>query len=151
MKPDRLGQTILDAVAAGILPSNASRPVQDIRPWPVVLLTALGAWLAAGPLLIVVGAMLGDIALRGAGPYIVGTLALAGAVAMLRAPKLALFIEQLAIPALIVGGSLLGYALFRDLPNRWAAVAARWSWPRWCGPFPSPGCECCWEQPQRCW
>ena len=124
MKPDRLGQTILDAVAAGILPSNASRPVQDIRPWPVVLLTALGAWLAAAPLLIVVGAMLGDVALRGAGPYIVGTLALAGAVAMLRAPKLALFIEQLAIPALIVGGSLLGYALFRDLPNRWAAVAA---------------------------
>ena len=124
MKPDRLDQTIQHAIAAGLLPTGATRPQQDIRPWPVVLLTALGAWLAAVPLLIVVGAMLGEVALRGAGPYIVGTLALAGAVAMLRAPKLALFIEQLAVPALIVGGSLLGYALFRDLPNRWAAVAA---------------------------
>jgi len=124
MKPDRLDQTIEQAIAAGLLPTGATRPQQDIRPWPVVLLTALGAWLAAVPLLIVVGAMLGEVALRGAGPYIVGTLALAGAVAMLRAPKLALFIEQLAVPALIVGGSLLGYALFRDLPNRWAALAA---------------------------
>ena len=122
--PDRLDQTIQDAIAAGILPSSAGRPEQDNRPWPVVLLTALGAWLAAVPLLIVVGAMLGEVALRGAGPYIVGALALGIAVAMLRAPKLALFIEQLAVPAMIVGGSLLGYALFRDLPQRWAAVAA---------------------------
>lgn len=124
MSPDRLDQTLADAIAAGLLPGTAHRPEQDTRPWPVVLLTALGAWLAAVPLLIVVGAMTGEVALRGAGTYVIGALALGGAVLMLRSRTLPLFVEQLAVPALIVGGSLLGYALFRDLPPRWAAVAA---------------------------
>ncbi len=124
MKPDRLDQTLADAIAAGLLPVTARRPEQDTRPWPVVLLTALGAWLAAVPLLIVVGAMMGEVALRGAGTYVVGVLALGIAVRMLRSRTLPLFVEQLAVPALLVGGSLLGYALFRDLPPRWAALAA---------------------------
>lgn len=124
MRQDRLDQTLADAIATGLLPSDARRPEQDTRPWPVVLLTALGAWLAAVPLLIVVGAMMGEVALRGAGTYVIGALALGGAVLMLRSRTLPLFVEQLAVPALIVGGSLLGYALFRDLPPRWAALAA---------------------------
>ena len=31
---------------------------------------------------------------------------------------------KLAVPSLMVGGALLGYALFRDMPNRGAAAAA---------------------------
>ncbi len=122
MSADRLDHTLQAAVAAGILPAGASRPEQDNRPWPVVLLTALGAWLAAVPLLIVVGLMVGDAALRGTGTYVVGAVVLAGAMAMLRARTLPLFVEQLAVPALMVGGALLGYALFRDMPNRGAAA-----------------------------
>jgi uncharacterized membrane-anchored protein len=124
MSADRLDQTICDAIAAGVLPGDARRPQQDIRPWPVVLLTALGAWLAAIPLLIVVARLVGDAALRGAGTYVIGTLLLAGAVVLLRSLTLPLFVEQLAVPALMVGASLLGYALFRDLPQRGAAMAS---------------------------
>lgn len=123
MKHDRLDQTLQDAIAAGILPADAVRPLQENRPWPVVLLTALGAWLAAIPLLIVVGMLLNDVITRGVGPYIVGALALGGAVMLLRARDIPLFIEQLGVPALIVGGSTLGFGLFRDLPNQLAAAA----------------------------
>ncbi len=124
MSPDRLDIAIQDAITAGVLPPEARRPEQDHRPWPVVLLTALGAWLAAVPLLIVVGLMVGDAALRGVGTYAIGAFVLAGAVAMLRSRTLPLFVEQLAVPMLMVGGSLLGYALFRDMPDRIAAVAS---------------------------
>jgi uncharacterized membrane-anchored protein len=124
MSADRLDRLLQDAVTAGVLPAGASRPEQDPRPWPVVLLTALGAWLAAVPLLIVVGLMVGYAAMRGLGTYVVGGVVLAGALAMLRARALPLFVEQLAVPALMVGSALLGFALFRDLPNRAAAVAS---------------------------
>lgn len=123
MSADRLDQTIEDAISAGVLPVHARRPQQDARPWPVVLLTALGAWLAAIPLLIVVDFAVGDTALEGVGTYVIGGLSLAAAIALLRSRTLPLFVEQLAIPALVVGSSLLGYALFRDLPTRTAAIA----------------------------
>jgi uncharacterized membrane-anchored protein len=122
MSHDRLDRVLQEAIAAGVLPASAVRPAQESRPWPVVLLTALGAWLAAIPLLIVVGVLLGEVAMRGAGPYIVGALALAAAVKLLRARSVPLFVEQLGVPALIVGGSLLGFGLFHDLPEQAAAA-----------------------------
>ena len=124
MSADRLDHVLQAAKVAGLLPAEAQRPEQDYRPWPVVLLTALGAWLAAVPLLIVVALLVGDAALRGMGSYAIGGLVLAGAVVLLRGRTLPLFVEQLAVPALMVGGSLLGYALFRDMPNRGAAAAS---------------------------
>lgn len=124
MSADRLDHVLRAASAAGVLPAEAHRPEQDHRPWPVVLLTALGAWLAAVPLLIFVGLMVGEAALRGTGTYVVGAVVLAGAVALLRGRALPLFVEQLAMPALMVGGALLGYALFRDMPNRGAAAVS---------------------------
>lgn len=87
------------------------------RPWPVVLLTALGAWLAAVPLIAVVGLLFGDLVKQSIGPYFVGALLLAGAVVVLRSRALPLFVEQLAVPALLVGGGALGFGLFRDLPD----------------------------------
>ncbi len=123
MSHDRLDQTIQSAIAAGVLPASASRPDQDSRPWPVVLLTALGAWLAAIPLLIVVGFFLFEVVTRGVGPYIVGALVLAGALMLLRAQDIPLFVEQLGIPTLIVGACTLAFGLFRDLPSQMAAAA----------------------------
>jgi uncharacterized membrane-anchored protein len=122
MKPDRFDQTLHAAIAAGLLPATATRPAHDTRPWPVVLLTALGAWLAAVPLLGVVGLLLGDLISRGVGPYFIGTLVLAGAVVVLRSREVPLFIEQLAVPGLLVGGGALGFGLFRDLPAQAAAA-----------------------------
>lgn len=102
-------------IAAGLLPASAAQPAGDSRPWPVVLLTAFGAWLAALPLLGVVGLLLGDLISRGAGPYVVGALVLAGAGVALRSRSLPLFVEQLAVPALLVGAGSLAFGLFRDL------------------------------------
>ncbi len=110
------------AVAQGLLPPEATLPQGEERPWPVVLLTALGAWLAALPLLGVVGMILGPVLARGGGLYIVGVLALAGAVVVLRSRDLPLFVEQLAVPALLVGCGSLGGALFQDLHTAGGAV-----------------------------
>jgi uncharacterized membrane-anchored protein len=106
------------AMSEGVLPPEARLPAQDARPWPVVLLTALGAWLAAVPLIGVVSLLLGDLALRHAGPYVIGALVLAASVVVLRARDLPLFVEQLAVPALLVGGATLGFGLSRDLHMR---------------------------------
>ena len=48
------GRVLHAAQARGLRPADAALPDQDARPWPVVLLTALGAWLAAVPLIAVI-------------------------------------------------------------------------------------------------
>jgi uncharacterized membrane-anchored protein len=116
-----LERTLDEAVAAGILPHDFSRPVPDERPWPVVLLTALGAWLAAVPLISMFGLLLGDLIYRGAGIYVVGILLLGTAMVVLRA-RTPLFVEQLAVPAILVAFGSLGLGLFRDLPDRAASA-----------------------------
>ena len=98
----------------GLLPAHAQAPEDASRPWPVVLLTALGAWLAALPLLGVVGMLLGDLMNRSVGPYLVAALLITGAVVVLRSRGVALFVEQLALPVLLVGAGALGFGLFRD-------------------------------------
>jgi uncharacterized membrane-anchored protein len=118
----RLIHAMVRAKAAGLLPQEAEPPATSERPWPVVLLTALGAWLAAVPLLGVVGMLFGDLIHHGAGAHIVGVLVLGAAVVVLRAAALPLFVEQLAVPALLVGGGSLGFGLFRDLPVQAAAA-----------------------------
>jgi hypothetical protein len=119
---DGLERTLRAAIAAGLLPADARYPAGEDRPWPVVLLTALGAWLAAVPLLAVVSILLGDLLTRGAGPYLVGTLVLAAAVVILHSRDLPLFVEQLAVPGLLVGIGSLGFGLFDDLPDRAGAA-----------------------------
>ena len=115
MSADRIERALQAAIAEGTVPAAARLPAQDSRPWPVVLLTGLGAWLAAVPLLGVAGLLFGGLLRRGGGPYIVGMLALAAAILVLRRRDLPLFVEQLAIPALLVGGVELGLGVFRDL------------------------------------
>jgi uncharacterized membrane-anchored protein len=95
---------------------------QAERPWPLVLLTAVGAWLAAIPLLIAVGMLLGDVLRQGVGPYVVGVLALGAAVVVLRARGVAAFVEQLAVPALLVGLGTLGMGVYHDFGNRGGSV-----------------------------
>jgi uncharacterized membrane-anchored protein len=131
MNRDRLDQILQEAAVA------AARPAYDGRPWPVVLLTALGAWLAALPLLLMVGLLLIDTIKHGAGAYIVGTVILLAAIVVLRASTVPLFVEQLAIPVLLVGGSTLSLGLFRDLSTPQAAAvlavitsAVAWTIPR---------------------
>ncbi len=122
MTSDALHSAVVSAKASGLLPPDASAPAADTRPWPVTLLTALGAWLAAIPLIGVVGLLLGDLISRSGGPYVVGVLVLVGAVTVLRSTKVPVFVEQLAVPALLMGGGALAFGLFRDLPYQWGAA-----------------------------
>ncbi len=117
-----LDQLVGTAKAAGILPAAATPLPHENRPWPVVLLTGLGAWLAAVPLFSVVMLLLGDVLRNSAGLYFVGTLTLVAAVVTMRSRSVALFIEQLAVPALIVAGISLGMAFYQDLPEQLAAL-----------------------------
>lgn len=123
---DALDTLIADARHAGLLPDGTVRPVQDMRPWPLVLMTAFGAWLAAIPLMLALGFGLESMMRQGPGAYIVALIVLIGAVLLIRARDIPLFVEQLAVPCLLVGGGLLGYALFRDLsgpPPYWLLSA----------------------------
>jgi len=119
---NRLPRIVQAAVAQGLLPANVALPTNEGRPWPVVLLTGLGAWLAAVPLLGVVGLLFGNWIRGGAGLYLVGVLLLAGAVVVLRSRDVPLFVEQLAVPALLVGGGSLGFGLMRDLSTSLGAT-----------------------------
>jgi len=121
----QLDHALRAAIAEGLLPATAIAPVHDERPWPVVLLTALGAWLAALPLIGLAALLLSGALRHGGASYVVGTLVLVGAIFVLRRPGLPLFVEQLFIPALIVGEALLGFGVFRDLqPGTAAGVLA---------------------------
>lgn len=125
--PGALDAIVQAAVAEGILPAGASaadahRAGGSARPWPVVLLTALGAWLAALPLLAMFGLFFGEWIVKDAGAYIIGALVLAGATAALRSKDLPIFLEQLAFPALLTGAGLLGFACGRDMGLQPAAA-----------------------------
>ncbi len=120
---DRIDTLIADAIGEGLLPPSAARSTEEHRPWPVVLLTALGAWLAAAPLLFIVSLIFGGFLTKGAGPYIVGGLVLAGSIALLRKKTLPLFMEQLAVPGLLVGGATFGIGQFNNLDGGLACLA----------------------------
>ena len=119
---DALDTLIADATRAGLLPNSTVRPGQDVRPWPLVLMTAFGAWLAAIPLIVALGVGLESVVRHGPGAYVVAAIVLVVAVLLIRMRGVALFVEQLAVPCLLVGGSLLGYALFRDCSTQTASL-----------------------------
>ena len=101
------------ARAEGLAPADDDVPV---RPWPVVALTALGAWLAVPPFLILFFMLFGRSFEHGPMPYLLGVSLMAVAVVMLRSAGIALFLEQVAVPLLLTGLASLGFALVRDLP-----------------------------------
>ena len=101
----------------GLLPPEAELPDAE-QPWPVKLLTALGAWLAVIPFLVFLALLFGRAWDRGPTAYVIGLVLLAGGVGLLRAGRSGRFLEQLALPLLLLGLGSLGYALARDLPYR---------------------------------
>jgi len=116
---DRWTEAVAAAVAEGLLSEVQAARSAEERPWPVVLLTAIGAWLAVIPLCGFVGMLLFDTP---AAPYLIGPACLWGAVAVLRARHVSLFVEQLAVPGLLVGECLLAFGLYRDVPVQGASV-----------------------------
>lgn len=103
------------AIAEGIFTRDTA-PRPAARPWPVVLMTGLGAWLAAVPLLGVLFMLFGSALEQGVLCYVLGAVFLYGAVRVLRSHTVSPFVEQLGLPVLLVGGALLVSGLFRDMP-----------------------------------
>lgn len=104
---------IARARAENLAPQEDDTPP---RPWPVVVLTALGAWLAVPPFLILFFMLFGQAFEHGLMPYIEGVGLTGVAVVLLRSRGIPLFLEQVAVPLLLTGLASLGYALVRDLP-----------------------------------
>lgn len=103
-------------VARGILPPHAvETPVRAGHPWPLVLLSFLGAQLAALPFIGFALSIFGEALQRGGGAYLLGVPVLLGACAALRGKQLPLFAENLALVALMVGIGLICFATVRDL------------------------------------
>lgn len=100
----------------------AADPTALARPWPVLLLTGLGAWLATLPLVMFVGMIVSTVLPDRAVPYAGAVVGLALARAFQQAGKNSLFIEQLMVPALLAGVGSLAMGLFHDLPNGLAAA-----------------------------
>lgn len=119
---EQLDRALAAAGRLGLDLPGTGLPGGEERPWPVVLLTGLGAWLAALPLLAFFSALLGDWLRDGWESYGVAAAALVVAVGVLRRRGVPLFVEQLAVPLLLVGGLLLGDAFYRDLADRDAAL-----------------------------
>lgn len=103
----------------GILPADAELPETEKRPWPVLLLTVFGAWLAVLPLGILTGLVFAEF-LRGSHYplYVIGMLALAIAGIALRSERTPPFVEQMAVPVLIVGLGCVSIALTADASFR---------------------------------
>ncbi|HSW21016.1 MAG TPA: GDYXXLXY domain-containing protein [Ramlibacter sp.] len=118
MSNETLQRAVDAAIRRGLLPEGAQLPAQDGRPWPVSLLVALGAWLAAIPLIGVVGILFSPLVRNSGGALAVGALVIAASVVVLRSRALPVFVEQLAVPGLLVGGGALGFAFFDMLPRQ---------------------------------
>ncbi|NHZ93912.1 DUF4401 domain-containing protein [Massilia sp. CCM 8733] len=120
-----LDQIVAEAVAANVLPSSAGAVVEREmqRPWSVVLLTGLGAWLAALPLLASIFFLLERIWKQSSGVlYLIALVLCGSAVLILRRRSLPLFAEQLAIPALLAGATAMTIAFYSDMSTADASV-----------------------------
>lgn len=120
MSDDLRNDWIERARAEGLAPEQAS---EAPRPWPVVVLTALGAWLAVPPFMMMFVALFGSALERQSAAYFLGIALIALSTVMLRSRGIALFLEQAAVPLLITGLVLLFFALGKDLPPAGLDVA----------------------------
>lgn len=110
---------IAQARAEGLVPAESGPPD---RPWPVVVLTALGAWLAVPPFIAMFWMLFAQAWDKGPMPYVEGLGLMALALVLLRGRTTPLFLEQAAVPLLLTGGVCLGFGLARDLPEAGAAA-----------------------------
>lgn len=99
-----------------------ARAVSTDLPWPLLMLIAIGAWLAAIPLTFAFALYAQDRLIEGQAGYIAGTLILACTVLGVHSLRHYFFIQQFAAPAIIAGLLLLGFSLFRDLDTNVAAA-----------------------------
>lgn len=108
--------------ATDAAPVAVSPPAEPARTWPVAVLSGIGAVMAGMPLLSFLFMLFGRVLERGAGTWIAGLVVLAGTIPWLRKAKPFGFGQQLGVISLAVGGLLMGFASYRDLPIAFASL-----------------------------
>lgn len=96
--------------------ASAPAAIDSVRPWPVVVLSGIGALIAAIPFIVATGILLGRALAQGPATYVIAAAMLPLSLQMIRKAR-SLFVEQLAIVGLATGLMLLTWSLFRDLPD----------------------------------
>ena len=91
--------------------------------WPVTVMTAIGALIAAIPFLVFFFVTFGMFLEKGLGPYILGGAMLAALAAFLPQTRSLGFAQQFGVIALVIGLILLGFGLYRDLSVTTASAA----------------------------
>lgn len=104
------------AQAEGVLPPLP--PLPPARPWPVVALSAVAAWITVVPLMAAFLSLFGSSWWKGPGDWVVGVALTALGLVLLRGKGRAVFLEQLGFPLLLTGLVSLGHALDRHLGRR---------------------------------
>ncbi|WAC73700.1 GDYXXLXY domain-containing protein [Roseateles sp. SL47] len=104
-----------EAQAQGLIAGGAS--AVSPRPWPVVALTGLAAWIAVVPLVGALALLFGASWAQGPNDYFVGLLMTGLGVTLLRGQQRSLFLEQLGVPLLLTGLVSLLHALDRSLSD----------------------------------
>jgi uncharacterized membrane-anchored protein len=89
--------------------------IVPISTWPITVLSGVGAVFAAIPLGLFYSALFGSLLTTSIGAYLVGGLTFAGALVLLNASRPSGFGQQFGFIGLVLGGSLLGLGLYRDL------------------------------------
>jgi uncharacterized membrane-anchored protein/uncharacterized membrane protein (UPF0136 family) len=111
-------QLLAEAKSRGLLPAEVAWPTTEQRPWPVLLLTAVGAWFVALPMLAFIGGLLGSLVENSIALLFIGAALITVAVLLLRDRGLPLFVEQLAVPVLLVGLLCIGWRLHQSLDDQ---------------------------------
>ncbi len=107
---------LAQAQAEGVLPSLP--PLPPARPWPVVVLSAVAAWITVLPLMAAFVALFGSSWWKGPSDWFVGLALTALGLVLLRGRGRAVFLEQMGLPLLLTGLVSLGHALDRHLSPR---------------------------------
>lgn len=120
----QMDRILHDAVVEGLLGPAAAPSPADERHWSIIAFTAFAAWLSAVPL---VGVVLGLFFLSDHLESLCGVLGLPillASVLVLRASKLSLFVEQLAVPGLLAGAGLLAVQVLVATESNGAMLTA---------------------------
>lgn len=117
MNRDGLEQILREAV------DIANSPEPNTRPWPIVLLMTLGAWLATLPILVLIAILAWD-GLRSGGALLpLGFAIFAGAFVLLFAFPEKKLLGQMALALLMAGlGAVLFHFIFKREPQAGAIV-----------------------------
>ncbi|NRR34311.1 GDYXXLXY domain-containing protein [Oxalobacteraceae bacterium] len=107
-----LNQLLQDAKAAAV------HKDADNRPWPVLALSAIGAWIAAIPIMCFVAFTFYLNTNSSTPGYVIGPLLLLASVILFRGTSKSIFVEQLALPLMLVGMGCLAFSLANGVKLR---------------------------------